>query len=366
MATFCLGPVSPNHIQSGLQPVNHPGGPDAVGRRRGTPPGEAVNPEQQGREAALEHGTTFDAGGEAATVYFSHVYLREMAAKIRRGLAGQLERGFHTGSITYGYRTIPVPDPSGRVDPNGHPALLGKRREVNEREAVIVRRIFELYAAGKGIPSLVNQLNTEGIVGPRGGRWSFSVLHRLRRNERLTGRAIWGQRRFERRPGTRQKVARTLPRSEWRIVEHPELRIVSAELWNAVVERRRVVGAAAKQAGRPLLMRGRNAALHSRHLFSGFLRCGSCGAAVSVVSGGKGSPRYGCPRHSHNGATACPNRLTIRASLADSVLLAGLQAELLRPETLAYIMLMLLGLGFAARTARRRRQVARAGSHDGR
>src|SRR6185295_3653209 len=46
------------------------------------------------------------------------LYLREMAAKIRRGLRGQLERGFATGSTTYGWRTIAVPDPSGKTDPN--------------------------------------------------------------------------------------------------------------------------------------------------------------------------------------------------------------------------------------------------------
>jgi site-specific DNA recombinase len=46
------------------------------------------------------------------------LYLREMAKKIKRGLAGQLERGFATGGRTYGYRTVPVPDPSGKTDVN--------------------------------------------------------------------------------------------------------------------------------------------------------------------------------------------------------------------------------------------------------
>ena len=37
------------------------------------------------------------------------LYLKEMATKIKRGLAGQLERGFVTGGKTYGYRTKGVP-----------------------------------------------------------------------------------------------------------------------------------------------------------------------------------------------------------------------------------------------------------------
>ncbi len=263
------------------------------------------------------------------------MYLREMAQKIRRGLAGQLDRGYSTGATRFGYRAMPELDPNGRPDSTGRPALLGKRLKVVPEEADIIRRIFELYAGGVGVPSIVDRLNRLGSTA-RGRRWDFGAVRRLLRNERLTGKDIWGQRRFERRPGTRQKVARAVPRAEWRVMDRPDLRIVSDELWNAVQSRLLVVGRAQRQAasGR---MRGRNAALYSRHLFSGFLRCGACDGAITVVTGGTGSPRYGCLRHSKNGASACGNRLTIRARIADAVLLEGLQAELLRPETVATI-----------------------------
>jgi len=264
------------------------------------------------------------------------LYLREMAAKIRRGLAGQLQRGFSTGGVQYGYRAVPVPDPSGRLDPSGYPALLGKRLEVNDAEASVIRRIFEWYAAGVGVPSIVSRLRTEGVPGARGVEWKFGAVRRLLGNERLTGKQIWGQTRYERRPGTNQEVARRVPRSEWRILERPDLRIISDKLWSAVQARRAIVAEAPRQAGKTL-MRGRNAALHSRHLFSGFMRCGLCGGAITVVSGGWGSPRYGCIRRSKNGATACSNKLTIRAKIADAALLAGLRAELLQPATVAYI-----------------------------
>ena len=114
----------------------------------------------------------------------------------------------------------------------------------------------------------------------------------------------------------------------------PELRIVSDELWAAVQRRLRVVSEASRQATRTL-MRGRSAALHSRHLFSGLLRCGICGGAVTIVTGGYGMPRYGCIRHAKNGRLHCTNRLTIRANVADTALLTGLQAEMLHPDTVA-------------------------------
>ena len=50
-----------------------------------------------------------------------------------------------------------------------------------------------------------------------------------------------------------------------------------------------------------------------------------------------GSPRYGCPNSWRNGMLACNNRLTVRSKIVDPILLAGLEAELQRPETVHYI-----------------------------
>jgi site-specific DNA recombinase len=90
------------------------------------------------------------------------LYVREMAKKIKRGLAGQLERGFATGAITFGYRTVPVPDPSGKVDVNGYPVLLGKRVEVIPEEARTIVQIFEWYASGLGIARVMSRLLEAG------------------------------------------------------------------------------------------------------------------------------------------------------------------------------------------------------------
>lgn len=264
------------------------------------------------------------------------LYLREMAKKIKRGLAGQLERGFATGSITFGYRTVPVSDPSGKTDPNGYPILLGKRVEIVSEEARIVVQMFEWYASGLGAGRIVAQLNREGLRGPRGRHWREGAVKRVIGNEKYRGLLIWGKKTFERRPGTRQYVSRPLPRDQWRTLERPELRIVSEDLWLRVAARRVSVRSALPSTAQTL-MRGRHAALHSRHLFSGFMKCGTCGGAVVTVTGGYGSPRYGCLRSWRNGVDACSNRLTIRAKVADAYLLEGLKAELLAPTTLQYV-----------------------------
>jgi site-specific DNA recombinase len=282
------------------------------------------------------------ANDQAETLIAVHglvdgLYLQEATKKIRRGLAGQHARGFATGSITFGYRTVAVPDPAGKVDADGRPTLLGKRVEIHPEEAATIVQIFEWYAGSMGVETIMVRLNREGQRGPRGQRWRAGAVRRILKNEKYRGLLIWGQRTFDRRPGTRQKVLRPVPRDQWHMQERPELRIVSDELWQRCRQRAAEVRQAFDLKPGKSLVRGRNAALHSRHLFSGFMRCGVCGGAITSVSGGGGSPRYGCSRSWRDGSDVCRNRLTVRAKVADPALLAGLRAELLRPETVQYV-----------------------------
>lgn len=265
------------------------------------------------------------------------LYLREMAKKIKRGLAGQIARGFATGGRTFGYRTVPIPDPTGKRDPHGYPALLGKRLEVVPEEARTIVQIFQWYADGLGSGRLVERLSAEHIPGLHGLPWKEGALKRALANEKYTGKLIWGKTTYDRRPGTRQLVQRHQSREHWHVVEDPALRIVSDDLWARVQARRAAVRSTLPEATGRTLMRGRNAALHSRHLFSGFMTCGVCGGAMAVVTGGYGSPRYGCLRSWRNGRSACGNRLTIRAKVVDAHLLTGLRTELLRPATVQYV-----------------------------
>jgi site-specific DNA recombinase len=263
------------------------------------------------------------------------LYLKELAKKIKRGLAGQLERGFSTGARTYGYRTVPVPDPSGKKDDHGQLALLGKRIEVDDAEAKVVQRIFAWAADGLGLTSIVERLNAEGIPGTAGKRWTKSALARLLRNERYLGRQIWGQQSVEHEPGSGRRVMRNNPRSEWRVEERPDLRIIPDDLWERVQKTRAQVREAV--APKRNLARGKDARFHSKHLLTGFSKCHVCGGAMTSVSGGKGSPRLGCSRSWNEGRNSCPNRLTIRMKVAEPQILGKLRSELLKPAALAYI-----------------------------
>jgi site-specific DNA recombinase len=263
------------------------------------------------------------------------LYLKELAKKVKRGLAGQMDRGFSTGARQYGYRKILVPDDSGKKDAHGHPVSIGTRIEVNPSEAKVIRRIFEWAAEGVGLTSIVERLNGEGIPAANGKRWSKSPVGRILKNERYLGKQIWGQQSVEHEPGTGRRTQRDNPRSEWRIEDRPDLRIVSDELWDKVQQTRAAVREAV--APKQNLARGKDARFHSTHLLTGFAKCHVCGGAMTSVSGGKGSPRLGCRRSWQEGRSVCPNRLTIRMKVAEPQVLRKLQTELLTPKSLANI-----------------------------
>jgi site-specific DNA recombinase len=289
----------------------------------------------QGIDSASEQAETL----VAVHGMVDSLYLREMRSKIKRGLVGQLTRGYHTGARIWGYRTVPELDPTGRTDSDGRPAIIGKRIELAPDEARAIVQIFEWYADGIGVPTIVRRLNQAKVPTPRKrGMWTQSPIRRLLHNERYRGLQIYGQETVEREPGTKRRVMRPVPREKWQIVERPDLRIVSEDLWTRVQERRAIVRTEwGIYVGGRTLVKGRNASLYSTHLFGGLMTCSVCGAAVGIVSGGNGSPRYGCRKARHIGPEACSNALTIKASVADAALLKGLQDELQRPETLRYV-----------------------------
>ena len=142
-----------------------------------------------------------------------------------------MDRGFSTGAMQYGYDKIAVFDPSGAKDADGRPILLGRRIQVNEEEAAVIRRIFEWAADGVGAGSIVDRLNREGVPGSGGGRWSKTPVDRILKNERYLGRQIYGQQAVDREPSTGRRIMRNRPRSEWKIIERPELRIISDDVW---------------------------------------------------------------------------------------------------------------------------------------
>jgi site-specific DNA recombinase len=90
------------------------------------------------------------------------LFLQDLKDKTRRGMVGQVRRGFSVGGRAFGYRSQPVRDESGQVT--------GYHRVVDTEEAAVVRRIFEFYDAGYSPKTIAHILNDERVQPPRPSR----------------------------------------------------------------------------------------------------------------------------------------------------------------------------------------------------
>jgi DNA invertase Pin-like site-specific DNA recombinase len=119
-------------------------------------------------------------------------YLADLARKVHRGQEGRVIQGLHPGGRCYGYRNVPIEDPT-RTLKYGRPAVLGVRLEIIPEEAAVVRRIFQLYADGTGLAGIASLLNAEGVPSPKPARnrrlqaWSRYTVREMLHNERYRG-----------------------------------------------------------------------------------------------------------------------------------------------------------------------------------
>ena len=253
------------------------------------------------------------------------LYIKELGKKTHRGLEGLALRGYHTGGNCYGYCNVRVEG--------------GVKLEVNESEAMVVRRIFEMAADGSSLKKITKTLNLERISPPRprakkeNPSWCPTAIHAMLRREMYIGRVIWNRSRFVKSPGTNKRLCRPRPRSEWRVIERPELRIVCDELWERVQARLAWTKKIYGQQTRSGLL---NRTASSHYLLSGIVKCDVCGGSLVITSGRsrRGYRRYGCSQHFYRGT--CTNAVQIRKDWLEEKLLAGLQDAVLQSDSVTY------------------------------
>lgn len=118
---------------------------------------------------------------------------------------------------------------------------------IREDEAKVVRRIYEMYQAGDGMNKIATTLNKEKHFTRYGNSWSDNTIGKILKHKVYVGTNVWGE--VE--------------------VENTHEPIVPIDEWTAVQK----------------LIKNR-ASLHpqnagSGYIFSGTLRCSSCGSSLS-------------------------------------------------------------------------------------
>jgi len=246
-------------------------------------------------------------------------YVRETAMKTHRGCESAVLRGLHVGGRCFGYKTVP------------HGSAGSKRLVIDEAQAEVVRRIFEMSAAHHSLKGITKKLNEEH----GGGRdnWCPTGIRSMLKRELYKGEFVWNRSKFEKVPGTNKRRSKIRDESEWIRVQRPDLAIVPAELWDQVQTRLAFCGRKASEGRRRGLF---SRALTSPYLFSGLLKCGDCGANLIIGTGGGTHvhKKYVCSNYFNRGT--CENDLYIRRDVVEERLLGRLQRELLRPKVIDY------------------------------
>ena len=240
------------------------------------------------------------------------IYLDDLAQKTRRGQAGRVRVGRIPGGKSYGYDVIADGEDRGQ-------------RSINPAEAEVIRRIFEEYVDGSSARDIAGRLNADRIAGPRGGPWNASTINGSRKrlngvlnNQLYAGKLVFNRQRFIKDPVNGKRQARPNPPSEWLEHEMPTLVIIPTELFDAAQRRR------SKYSSHKLDQRRR-----PKHLLSGLVRCGTCGASMIVVR----DDRVGCSAHMNR--KTCQNNRSIRLAEIEARILKVLQDHLLSPDVAA-------------------------------
>ena len=100
------------------------------------------------------------------------LFLKDLAAKTKRGQAGRAAAGLAPGGLSYGYDMVRTLDAKGEID---------RGLRFDQSSAVRNRfQDFEEYAAGRSPRAIVADLNAEGVPSPSGKLGSLERLDRER------------------------------------------------------------------------------------------------------------------------------------------------------------------------------------------
>jgi DNA invertase Pin-like site-specific DNA recombinase len=198
----------------------------------------------------------------------SQQFIRDTKHRVKRGMLGQLERGYMIAPPPFGY------DYEREYDERGN--RVGTHWIINEQQAKTVREIFESRVNGMALGAIAKMLNERGIPLPRlkkngTGYWRPGSIARMLANTIYRGEFVWhGSSAFQ----TQSKKKKKDP--ELQVFARPHLRIVDDVTWYAC--NRKKISRSGYGGG--------------RHRLSGLVNCGTCGAVLTVATGGNTPSLY--------------------------------------------------------------------------
>lgn len=107
-------------------------------------------------------------------------YIRNLSSEIKKGKVERASQGLHNGELPYGY------------DYDGEKGL-----KINEEQAEVVRKIFELYLGGMGYNGIARYLNDSRIPTQTGKKWRHYQTNRILNNSKYAGMLYYSGNYYE-------------------------------------------------------------------------------------------------------------------------------------------------------------------------
>lgn len=194
---------------------------------------------------------------------------------------------------------------------------------VNEAEAEVVKRIFEMYVFEQKKPAdIAKSLRAEDVEN-RFSKVHFNsgTINRIIKNEKYLGNFYINRRYSKLGTGMNRKSKRiAIPKEEWVLCERPNLRIIDDELFE-LAQRLRASRQTIYNTNDYHITRQK---FEGKHLFAGKIKCGCCGASLNFRYANRAEtiPVYRVNSHSH-----CENKdCRIKESDASEIVASSIKA----------------------------------------
>lgn len=212
---------------------------------------------------------------------------QEQRNTIRRncmlGSIKKAQSGRFVGGNILGYKRVTDED-----DPKG-----GSKLIIDEKEAAVVRMIFDLYCSGYGLKATASRMNAKGLRGRNGGKFSIVTIKTVLTNKAYIGMVKYGGEYF---PGLHEPI-------------------IARDVWDKAQSLLASKGSYSK-------------VIPYKYMLSGLIKCPVCGCGMfptHVKSRNKdGSIHYNyyysCGQYMNKGAGSCTSKV-IRAQEADATVI---------------------------------------------
>ncbi len=253
---------------------------------------------------------------------------RKTSERVKWGQRRRMERGVVFGRDMLGY------------------SVHGGKLYLNEEEAEIVKLIFHKFTIeGKGTHIIARELREAGIHPKRVKEWSNTVILRLLRNEKYVGDLCQKKTYTPDYLDHAKKYNRGEEEKIYIKDHHPEIAIISRQLWNRTQEE------LSRRAPSP----ERSSRHSNRYWCSGKLECGECGGTfvsrTKSLKSGEVYKSWRCFKAARNGrlktdvsgnTVGCNGRQigdrTLRTLTAYAASLIDIDRELIKKRVTGMVM----------------------------